>query len=218
MILPCLLIALATAAPAQAQAPTEPPAQVAPQKPPQNPPAPRAGSKWWIVGGGGFSMARAGCATCSRAGVFTNSKGFFVDVGGRVSPRVDAGVEVMFVTARLDEDKTNDPVRTTFIMAVAQFRPRLESGLYIRAGMGVGFAGNGLYSPFGPALAPPYSTNALGVTYGVGWIFRRERRLTFQANFAHHIAALGELQTVSGETVKNVVGNYWMSGAALVIR
>ncbi len=84
--------------------------------------------------------------------------------------------------------------------------------------MGLAFAGNGLVSPIGWALAPPYSTNAFGVTYGIGWIFRRDRRCTVQAVFSHHIAALGELSTVGGNTIKNVVGNYWTSGVAIAIR
>ena len=78
--------------------------------------------------------------------MFTNSKGLFFDLGGRVSPRVDVGVELMFVSARLE---TVEPILTTFILGIAQFRPWLDSGLYLRAGMGVGFAGNGIASPFG---------------------------------------------------------------------
>jgi hypothetical protein len=210
---------------AQAQTP-ETPAQV-PAKAPPLPPAPAVGSKWWIVGGGGFAMARAGCAVCDRSGVFTNSKSLFFDVGGRVSPRVDVGGEVMFVSARLEDSTPIEdgvqiedaaPIRTTFILAIAQFRPWVDRGLYLRAGMGLAFAGNGLYNPHGPALKPPYSTNAFGVTYGIGWIFRRDHRCTIQAAFSHHIAALGELSTVSGETIKNVVGNYWTSGVAIAIR
>ncbi len=209
-------VVLQLGSPARAQAQTaETPAQTAPAKTAPVPLAPAVGSKWWIVGGGGFSMARAGCATCDRAGVFTNSKSLFIDVGGRVNPRVDVGGEVMFVSARIEEE---DPIRTTFILGIAQFRPWVDRGLYLRAGMGLAFAGNGLYSPFGPALAPPYSTNALGVTYGIGWIFRRDRRCAIQAAFSHHIAALGELSAVSGQTVKNVVGNYWTSGVAIAIR
>jgi hypothetical protein len=180
-----------------------------------NPDTPNLQSKWWIVGGGGFSMARAGCATCGRSGVFKNTVGLFLDVGGRVGPRADVGVEVMFVRLRVEHEKS---ILTTFILGLGQFRPWKDKGLYLRAGMGVGFAGHGLYSPFGPKLAPPYSTNALGIAYGIGWIFRPERRVTLQANFSHHIAALGELSTVSGETVQNVVGNYWTSGMAVVIR
>ena len=208
------VLQLGSPARAQAQAP-ETPAQTVPAKPAPVPVPSAIGSKWWFVGGGGFAMARAGCATCDRAGVFTNSKGFFFDVGGRVSPRVDVGGEVMFVTARIEDE---DPIRTTFILSIAQFRPWVDRGLYLRAGMGLAFAGNGLASHIGPALAPPYSTNAFGITYGIGWIFRRDRRWTIQAAFSHHIAALGELSTVSGETIKNVVGNYWTSGVAIAIR
>ncbi len=175
------------------------------------------GSKWWLVAGGGFSMVRAGCEMCGRAGVFTNSKGIFFDVGGRVTPRVDFGVEVLFVTAHLEESVDSDPVRTTFIVGVAQFRPLMDRGLYFRAGMGVGFAGL-LDSAIRPDLAETYSTNALGVTYGLGWIFRHEHRWGTQANFSHHIAAIGELSSQSGEPVRNVVGNYWTSGVAIFFR
>jgi len=184
------------------------------QTAPQITAPPAIQSKLWIVGGGGFSMARAGCATCDRSGDFSNSRGFFVDVGGRVSPRVDFGVELMFVSARLE---TVEPILTTFILGVAQFRPWLDRGLYLRAGMGVGFAGNGIASPFFE-LKPPKSTNALGVTYGLGWVFMRERRWGVQANWQHHIAAIGELETDAGLTIKNVVGNYWTSGIAIVYR
>jgi len=177
-------------------------------------PAPAVKSKWWVVGGAGFSMARAGCASCDRAGVFTNSRGLFFDLGGRVSPRVDVGMELMVVSARLE---TVEPILTTFVLGIAQFRPWLDRGLYLRAGMGVGFAGNGIASPF-VDLKAPYSTNALGLTYGLGWVFMRERRWGVQANFQHHVAAIGELETGTGVTIKNVVGNYWTSGMAIVFR
>jgi len=224
-LLVCVVLPLSSPSRAQAQTP-ETPAQTVPAKPAPVP-VPSVGSKWWFVGGGGFAMARAGCASCDRSGVFTNSKSLFFDVGGRVSPRVDVGGEVMFVSARLEDSppiadgvqiEDAAPIRTTFILAIAQFRPWVDRGLYLRAGMGLAFAGNGLYNPSGPALAPPYSTNAFGVTYGIGWIFGRGRRWTMQAAFSHHIAALGELSRVSGETIKNVVGNYWTSGVAIAIR
>jgi hypothetical protein len=205
--IPALLFVPAAAV---AQTPPDIPAQTQPAKPV----VPSVGSKWWIVGGGGFSMARASCATCSREGVFTNGVGFFLDVGGRINPRVDAGVEGTFVSGRIEDQ---DSIHTTFILGVGQFRPWVDHGLYLRAGMGIAFAGNGLAGPIGQ-LAPPYSTNALGVTWGLGWIFKAERRYTVQASFSQHIAALGELSTVTGTTIKNVVANYWTSGLAIVIR
>ena len=204
---------LSIAPPAGVGAPSGPVPNGGPS-PPKSPAPASARSKLWIVAGGGFSMARAGCAECDGAGVFTNTKGVFFDVGGRVSPRVDVGVELMLVAGRIE---TEAPIRTTFILGIAQFRPLIDRGLYLRAGMGVGFAGNGIIGPIGPDLKKPYSTNALGVTYGIGWIVKQERRWTVQASFSHHVAAIGELATESG-TIKNVVGNYWTSGMAIVFR
>ena len=203
------LLALALSNAAHAQSGT---AQVG--EAPVNQAAPLTSSKLWIVGGGGFSMARAGCADCDRAGVFTNSIGLFFDIGGRVSPRVDVGIETMFVSGRVE---TQAPLRTTFVLGISQFRPWVDRGLYLRAGMGLGWVGNGITGPIGE-LSPPYSTNALGVTYGLGWVFKQERRWTAQVAFSHHVAAIGELVTESGLTIRNVVGNYWTSGMAIVFR
>ena len=183
-------------------------AQTTPVSPPQ-------GSRFWIVGGGGSSVARAGCATCDRGGVFTESRSFLVDAGLRVSPKVDAGVELMWVSTRIEGE---DPIRTTFILGVGQLRPWDHLGFFLRAGMGISFAGNGLYSPIGSPLAPPFTTNALGLTYGTGWIVGWSRRQALQINATHHVAAIGELRTTAGESIKNVVANYWTIGAAVVLR
>jgi hypothetical protein len=39
-----------------------------------------------------------------------------------------------------------------------------------------------------------------------------------QIQATHHIAALGELTTTTGTTVRNVVGNFWMVGGAITVR
>jgi hypothetical protein len=39
-----------------------------------------------------------------------------------------------------------------------------------------------------------------------------------QAFGSQHVAALGDLTTSEETTVENVVGNFWMVGAAIVIR
>lgn len=175
---------------------------------------PATGSRLWIVAGTGFATTRAGCATCDRSGVFLESRSLLVDAGIRISPRVDAGIELMWVGLKVGVD---EPVRTTFVLGVAQVRPWATRGLFLRAGMGIGVAGNGL-SGKGTTLAPPYTTNALAITYGTGWIFRPERRWTVQVHASHHVAALGTLITVNGIPVQSVVGNYWTVGAAIVIR
>ena len=173
-----------------------------------------AGSRYWFVTGSGFASVRAGCATCDREGVYTNSRTFLIDVGLRINPRVDAGVELMWVGLKVGRE---DPVRTTFVLGVAQMRPWANRGLFLRAGMGVGIAGNGLSGPIG-ALEPPYTTNALALTYGTGWVFRPNHRFALQVYASHHVAALGTLTTASGSTVQSVVGNYWTVGAAIAIR
>ena len=182
---------------------------------PALPPPPAPGSRLWIVVGTGFSVARAGCATCDTAGVFNKNRSLLIDAGVRVNPKVDAGIEMYFASSRVENE---DPIRTTFVVAVAQLRPWHQRGFFVRAGMGIGFIGNGLYNPIRNTLAPPYSTNALGVVYGAGWIFSPYHRVAVQVHGTHHVAALGELLTTTGTSVKNVVGNYWTLGSAIVIR
>ena len=200
------LISTGVVAPVAAQTPAGPPTQTG---------TPVFKRSLWIVGGGGFSVARASCATCDRAGVFSNTRSVVVDVGVRASQRVDAGVELLWVTSKIESE---EPIRTTFIVGLAQFRPWVDKPFFLRAGMGVGFVGNGLWSPIGPALSPPFSTNALGVMYGIGWTIKTDKRFNLQIHLTQHVAALGELTTVSGSSLRNVVGNYWTIGTALVLR
>lgn len=170
---------------------------------------------FWLAAGGGMVTARGHCSGCDRDGVYLTSGGLFVDGGVRVTPRVDAGIEVSWVSSEIEGTSA---VRTTFVLGLGQFRPWVDRGFLIRAGMGMGFAGNGLYNPFQPALKPPYTTNALALSFGIGWVFRRERRLAFQVQGAQYVVAIGELTLVDGTTISNVVGNYWMVTGALVIR
>ena len=176
---------------------------------------PPLSQRLWIVAGAGFSAARAGCPSCPEDGVYANSYSFLVDAGISVNPRVDVGIELMWVSLDVG-DSSN--VKTTFILGVAQFRPWVERGFFLRAGMGLGIAGNGLYNPDGPPLAPPYTTNALGIAYGAGWEVKVHRRWGLQIHGMHHVAAMGELTTIDGNSIKNVVGNYWTVGAAIVFR
>ena len=146
----------------------------------------------------------------------TTGPAVLLDVGMRVHSKLDIGIETAWGSSRLDESDP-DPIRTTFIMGVAQVRPWIDKGFFFKAGMGAGIVGNGLLGPIGE-LAPPYTTNTLALVYGAGWVFQRERRFTVQAYATHHIAALGELTKVDGTSVKNVIGNYWTAGIGFVFR
>ena len=189
-------------------------AQVAgPGAPPTAGPAPHG--PFWFAAGGGVVSARGHCSDCDREGVYLTSGSLLIDGGLRVNARVDAGMEVSWVSSAIEG---TDPVRTTFVLGLGQFRPWMGRGFLIRAGMGLGFAGNGIYNPTQRNLKPPFTTNALALTYGIGWVFRREERLAMQVHGGHYVVAIGELTTVDGTTIQNVVGNYWMVTGALVIR
>jgi len=172
-------------------------------------------SKLWVAVGSGFAAARAGCADCDREGVMTKSYPVMVDIGVTATPRLDAGVELYWVRLKVNNE---EPIQTTFILGVAQFRPWVDRGFFLRAGMGIGIVGNGLYNPAGPPLKPPYTTNALAINFGIGWEIKVSRRLSLQVHGMQHVAALGELTTEAGESIRNVVGNYWTAGFAIVFR
>jgi hypothetical protein len=206
IVILCLMLVPASALAQQPAAPNPPAAQR-----PVSPLAPRT----WIVAGAGYAAARAGCATCDREGVLTHSYPILVDAGVRVTPRVDAGIELYWVRLKVNDEK---PIQTTFVLGVMQMRPWVDRGFFLRAGMGIGIAGNGLNNPNGPTLQTPYTTNALAINFGVGWEHRINRRWAVQAHALQHVAALGELTTESGERIRNVVGNYWTVGFGIVIR
>jgi len=179
----------------------------------------RTAGKWladrlWIVGGAGYASARAGCDTCDQA-VFSDSRSVTIIGGVHVTPRIEAGIETQWVALKVSG---GDPMRTTFILGTAQLRPWVQHGFFLRTGMGIGIVGRGLYSPIGPALEPPYTTNALGLVYGAGWTFKVKNRWALQAHAMHYVASLGELALPNGTTMTNVVGNYWTVGMAIVVR
>ena len=178
-------------------------------------------SMFWVVGGMGFAAARAGCpppeeglsSPCDADS--TKGSAVMADVGLRVTPRLDVGVEFLFTNSNIDG---SEPIRTTFILGIAQVRPWQQHGFFFRAGMGAGFVGSGLDSSIGPPLNPPYTTNTLAMVYGAGWVFQRGRRVAVQAYATHHVAALGEVTFEDMTTIKNVIGNYWTTGIAFVFR
>ena len=169
----------------------------------------------WIAAGAGFAAERTGCPTCPEDGVYADSYSFLLDAGLSVNKRVDVGMELMWVDLNVDGASH---VKTLFILGVAQLRPWVEHGFFIRAAMGLAIAGNGLYNPYGPPLPPPYTTNALAIAYGAGWELKLNRKWGLQAYGMHHVAGLGELTMSDNTTLKNVVVNYWTVGGGIVFR
>jgi len=173
-------------------------------------------SKMWIVVGGATTTLRGDCGEgCAQqgTGAYLNT-GSVLAIGGiRVNPQMDAGVEVTWVPATT---KAGEKLRTTFLMAIAEFRPWQKRGFFLNAGMGMGYVRNFVYGE-NSTTASPVSSKALGLRYGAGWTFRHTDHFSTQIFGSQHVAALGDLQT-GGVTIENIVGNFWSFGAAIVIR
>jgi hypothetical protein len=184
------------------------------------PAAPAAGtsspqSNAWIVIGGTSTTLRGDCQEDCLAhgtGSYLHAGSVVGDVGFRVNRQTDAGVEVSWVPAT---SAAGADIRSTFVLAAAQFRPWNSHGFMIKGGMGMAFVRNFIFD--GTGTLPPITSKALGLTYGAGWTFRRSGRIGLQVFGAQHMAALGDFQ-IGEVTAENVIGNFWSVGAAVVIR
>jgi hypothetical protein len=168
-------------------------------------------SRLWLVAGTAFTTFRGDCQECEVASPYRHTESFSGAIGRRITPRMDAGVEVLWVPANSD----TGGIRATFVMAAAQFRPWASRGFLLKVGMGMTLVRNWVYD--GSGVQPPVRSKALGLGYGAGWVFRPHARAGLQVLGTQHVAALGDFQTATGP-VENVVGNFWSVGAAVVIR
>jgi hypothetical protein len=177
--------------------------------------APDAASRHWLLAGGTSTTLRGDCQEDCAAhgtGKYLHTGSLIAAGGIRVTPQMDAGVEVSWVPA---ETAAGEDLRSTFLLAIAQFRPWKGSGFFIRGGAGMAFIRNFAFDETGSL--PPITSKALGLTYGAGWTFRRDQRVGFQLFGSQHVAALGDFQT-GGVVSENVIGNFWSVGAAILIR
>jgi len=169
-------------------------------------------SRLWITAGGGSTTLKGDCTTCGEPN-YTHGGDLLVNIGFRGNSKMDGGVELFWVPAKTAGGET---VRTTMILGIAQFRPWEQHGFFLKAGMGIAFVKNFVYDATNDVY-PPYTTNAMALTYGAGWEFRTKSRVGFQVYGTHHVVALGDL-TFNQGTIENVLGNYWSVGASIVIR
>ncbi len=155
--------------------------------------APTDESKTWLVFGGTATTLRGDCqedCVAHGTGAYLHTGGLLAIVGLRVNRQMDAGVEVSWVPAT---SQTGADVRSTFLLATAEFRPWQTRGFFLKAGMGMAFVRNFVYD--GTGTLPPITDKALGLTYGAGWTFRHTERLGVQVFGNQHVAALGDFQT-----------------------
>jgi len=167
------------------------------------------GSDFWFVGGGSFSTIRGDCQTCEEDYPYRHSGSVLANAGVRVTPRMDAGLEFFWMPM----DTAAGRIRNTHIDAVAQFRPWASKGFFVKGGAGMAFVRNWV-----DVISPDaFNQKALSIVLGAGWVFRPQARIGLQVFGAQHAAALGDLQTATGQ-VPDVMGNFWSLGGGIVIR
>jgi hypothetical protein len=166
-------------------------------------------SKLWVAAGGAFTTVRGDCQTCEEDFPYRHGASFVADVGRRVNDRMDVGAELFVVAINTSDGR----IRTFHVDAVAQFRPWVSRGFFVKGGAGMAFVRNWV-----DAVGPdPIFSKALSVVVGAGWEFRPADRLGLQLFGTQHAGAIGDLQTATG-AVPDVMGNFWTLGAAVVIR
>lgn len=166
-------------------------------------------SRLWLVAGGASATLRGDCQTCEEDYPYRNGGGVLANAGYRVNPRMDIGMEIFWVPMETE----SGTIHTTHLDAVAQFRPWQTRGFFFKGGAGMAFVRNWV-DTLGPGAI---NSKALSVVIATGWAFRPDKRVGWQLFASQHAAALGDLQTSTGD-VPDVIGNYWSVGAALVFR
>jgi hypothetical protein len=166
-------------------------------------------SRLWLTAGTAFGVARADCQTCEEDFPYRRDVSLLVNAGYRVNRQMDVGAEVFWMPTETESGHA----RTTHIDAVAQFRPWVSKGFFLKGGAGMAFLRNWV-DAIGPG---PMNQKALSVIIGGGWAFRPDQRVGFQFFAAQHVAALGDAQTTAA-TVEDVVANFWSLGVSIVIR
>ena len=173
------------------------------------PESPGAASNVWFVAGGAFATMRGDCQECEQDFPYRHSGAVLGNIGYRVNPRMDAGVEIFWMPM----DTAQGRVRATHLDAVAQFRPWASKGFFLKGGAGMGFVRNWVDT----LGANSFNGKALSVVIGAGWAFAPTARFGFQIFGSQHALALGDLQSAEGQ-IPDVMGNRWSLGAAVVIR
>jgi hypothetical protein len=164
----------------------------------------------WLTAGGASATLRGDCQTCETDYPYRHDGSVLANAGYRVNERMDVGAEVFWVPIGTAAQGT---IRTTHFDAVAQFRPWVSRGFFMKGGAGLAYVRNWVDT----ASSESINSKALSLVIGAGWEFRPRRRIGFQIFGSQHVAALGDLATIDG-VIPDVVGNFWSIGAAIVIR
>jgi hypothetical protein len=174
------------------------------------PPQTRKG--FWLSFGLGYGSARVECDQCTAGSREGSAAGWF-RLGGTISNHVLLGWEL---NGWLKNDKgrlqsSEDLTRTLGNSAVvAVIYPRAASGLFVKVGAGLSYAG---LPPRPKTFCQPLDLvclgaidkgahgNGFGMTAGVGYDFRIRANLSITADFTYTRGSPGELRATGHPTV-----------------
>jgi hypothetical protein len=174
-------------------------------------PDPDTGKPFFV--GGFLSTSLLGDCTDCEGAQYRSTGSFLAGVGWALNARADLGVEILRVFSQ--SPTATDRVRVTFLLGSVQFRPWRTRGFFLKGGAGMAFVHNWILSLEGED--PSFRSRAFALDLAAGWEWRLSRHFAVQALGAHHVAAVGDLET-SERTMENVMGNFWSVGGAVVIR
>jgi len=164
----------------------------------------------WLGAGLGYGAFRTDCSNCARDDLYSNGGGLMVSGGVVANGRLDAGGEIFWASTAIDAGD----YRAAFLLGVAQFRPWKTRGFYLKGGLGLAFIRASITVDDRTTTS---TQKGLGVHYGAGWVFARERRVSFAPFGGHYVASLGDIPTAGG-VAENPVSNVWFAGVTVFLR
>jgi hypothetical protein len=164
----------------------------------------------WFGVGVGYGAFRTDCTNCERDDLYSSGGSLSLNGGVVVNDQVDAGGEIFWASTAIDAGT----YRAAFLLGTVQFRPWRTRGFYLKGGLGLAFVRARITVEGQTIESTP---KGLGVHYGAGWMFGRDRRVSFAPFGAHYVASLGDIPTAAG-TADNPVSNVWFAGVTVFVR
>lgn len=181
----------------------------------QDPAQPKRGD-FAIAFGLGYAAAKGDCSNCGsdkegepaygEGAVYSDVAVFAVAPVWWVNSKVVAGAELQFETSRT-------AARAVYLLGVVRFHPWEGKGFFLRGGYGLLQLKAPLNLPDGSVSTAKYRGMAL--TYGAGWLFRQNRRLSWGPYGAHYVGTLGSA-VIGSFQAQNIIGNTWFAGVGFV--
>jgi hypothetical protein len=174
---------------------------------------PTDGKHPYVGIGSSFTAFHAECCDREADGEHKGAA-LVLDGGVTLQRRLDLGARLIWTPAK---DDGGDTLNSTALLVVAKYRFWPSRGFFVSGGAGMAWMTNALALIDEPS--PPARAKGLSVELAAGWEWRLHRHFGIQAFGSQHVIGLGDLPTqIPGESLDNLIINYWSAGASIVIR